>query len=270
MSVGEAWPHGPKSCDAFLPTNQEVAMRKSLVRVTIVPFVVVLIVACTAIRKRLVGIPGSPTVEGSRAVTDGGIKVPGWSGKIDPAEQKAGMTIADARFTEEAGAFHVTTGPAVSYWKTDANIAGNYTVSATFNEPKFMNLNSHPHPYGVFIAGNDMGTVNQTAFYCGAYGDGRFIARGFGPEPFRLNGLFGDKNRAVHKAPAKGQPVTQNIALSVRDDKVACSINGVSVATYDKAALVGPKRLKALDGSYGLRLAHNTDVLVTNFKAEQQ
>ena len=245
-------------------------MRKIWVRVSIASFVVVLIVGCIAIRRRLVGIPGSPTVEGSRAVTDGGIKVPGWSGKIDPAEQKAGMTIADARFAEEAGALHVTTGPAVSYWKTEDHIAGNYTVSATFNEPKFMNLNSHPHPYGVFIAGNDMSTANQTALYCGAYGDGRFIARGFGPEPFRLNGLFGEKNGAVHKAPAKGQPVMQDIALSVKGDTVTCSINGSAVATYDKASLVGPKKLKNLNGSYGLRLAHNTDVLVTTFKAEQQ
>jgi len=245
-------------------------MRKTWVLASIASFVVVLIVGYTVIRKRLVGIPGSPTVEGSRAVTDGGIKVPGWSGRIDPAEQKAGMTIADARFAKEAGALHVTTGPAVNYWKTDDHIAGNYTVSAMFNEPKFMNLNSHPHPYGVFIAGNDMGTANQTAFYCGAYGDGRFIARGFGPEPFRLNGLFGDKNEAVHKAPAEGQPVTQDIALSVKGDTVTCSINGSSVATYDRASLVGPKRLKTLNGSYGLRLAHNTDVLVTNFKAEQQ
>jgi hypothetical protein len=115
-----------------------------------------------------------------------------------------------------------------------------------------------------------MNTVNQTAFYCGAYGDGRFIARGFGPEPFRLNGLFGDKSEAVHRAPAKGLPVMQDIALSVKGDKVICSINGSAVATYDEATLVGPKRLKTLDGSYGLRFAHNTDVLVTKVKAEQQ
>ena len=28
----------------------------------------------------------------------------------------------------------------------------------------------HPHPYGVFIAGNDMGTPDQTDLYCAAYG----------------------------------------------------------------------------------------------------
>jgi len=245
-------------------------MRKTRVRVLIAFVVVVFIVGFAVIRKRLVGLPGSPTVDGSRAVIDGGIKVPCWNGKIDAAEQAAGMTLADARFSEEAGAFHITTGPAVTYWKTGEMLTNDYIVKATFTEPKFMNLNSHAHPYGIFIGGNDMGTSVQSAFYCGAYGDGRFIARGFGPEPFRLNGLFGDKNPAIHKALGKGQPVEQDIALSVTGNKVVCSINGAAVGTYDSSSLVGPKRLKALSGAYGLRLAHNTDVLVTNFKAEQQ
>ena len=47
-----------------------------------------------------------------------------------------------------------------------------------------MNLNSHPRPYGVFIGGNDMGTPSQTELYCAASGNGKFIVRGFGPEPF--------------------------------------------------------------------------------------
>lgn len=245
-------------------------MRKTWVLVLTASLVVIAIIGCTVIRKRLVGLPGSPTVEGSRAVTDGGIKVTGWDGKIDAAEQKAGMSLQDARFSEDAGALHITTGPAVTYWRTGAILTNDYTVKATFTEPRFMNLNSHAHPYGIFIGGNDMGTSVQTGFYCGAYGDGRFIARGFGPEPFRLNGLFGDKNPAIHKAPSKGQAVTQDIALSVAGNQVVCSINGTAVGTYDKLSLLGSKRLKALNGAYGLRLAHNTDVLVTNFAAEQR
>ena len=35
-----------------------------------------------------------------------------------------------------------------------------------------MNLNTHPHPYGVFIGGNDMGTADQTDLSCSAYGNG--------------------------------------------------------------------------------------------------
>jgi hypothetical protein len=35
------------------------------------------------------------------------------------------------------------------------------------------------------------------------------------------------------------------------------------VASYDKGALVTDGKLKSTDGSYGLRFAHNTEVLVT-------
>ena len=51
-----------------------------------------------------------------------------------------------------------------------------------------MGLNDHPHPYGVFIGGNDLGTDNQRYLYCAAYGNGNFIVRGFGPAAFQMNG----------------------------------------------------------------------------------
>ena len=135
-----------------------------------------------------VGFAGSPTADGSRAVTDGGIKISGWEGKIDASEEKAGMTINDAKLSQEGNAIHVITGPAVTYWKTGDKASGDYTVKATFREPKYMNLNTHPHPYGLFIAGNDMGTAAQTELYCAASGNGNFIVRGFGPAPFQMNG----------------------------------------------------------------------------------
>ena len=40
----------------------------------------------------------------------------------------------------------------------------------------------------------------------------------------------------MHKAAGKGQPVTQEIAVSVKGDKVECAINGTMVGSYDKAA----------------------------------
>jgi len=215
-----------------------------------------------AARGGRIGGPGSPTADGSRAVTDGGIKVAGWMGQIDAAETTAGMTINDQKLTQEGNALHVTTGPATTYWKNDAKASGDYTVKATFNEPKYMNLNTHPHPYGVFIGGNDMGTPNQTLLYCAAYGNGNFIVRGFGPAPFQMNGR-GEANDAVHKAAGPGQPVTQEVALSVKGGKVECSINGTVVASYDKSALVADGKLKSTDGAYGVRFAHNTDVLVS-------
>ena len=63
------------------------------------------------------------------------------------------------------------------YVLNPANTAsGNYTVTATFDEPKYMNLNDHPHPYGIMIAGNGLGTDNQSYLYCAAWGSA-FIVR---------------------------------------------------------------------------------------------
>ena len=202
-------------------------------------------------------------METSRSVPGGGISAPGWTGKIDANAEKAGQTIKDDKLSKEGNTLDVTTGPAVTYWNPADKASGDYTVSATFNEAKYMNLNSHPHPYGIFIGGNDMGTAQQSYLYCAAYGNGHFIVRGFGPEPFQMNGR-GEENDAVHKASAPGEPVTQKIALSVKGNRVDCSINGSVVASYDKSAVVMAGRLKSTDGIYGIRFAHNTEGAVTD------
>jgi len=86
--------------------------------------------------------------------------------------------------------------------------------------------------------------------------------RGFnGDSTFRLNGR-GDANPAIHKAAGVGSPVTQEIALSVKGDKVECAINGTVVGTYDKSAVVGPNKLTSTDGVYGIRFGHNTEATV--------
>lgn len=201
--------------------------------------------------------------DASRAVAGGGISVPGWTGKIDANEERAGRTLNDARLAREGNVLHVTTGPAVTYWNPANRASGEYTVKATFTEAKFMGLNDHPHPYGIVIAGNDLGTDRQSLLYCAAYGNGVFIVRGFGPAPFRMNGGRGEAHDAVHKAAGPGQPVTQEIALSVKGDKVECAVNGTVVASYPKADLVQAGRLKSTDGVYGIRFGHNTEATVS-------
>jgi len=209
---------------------------------------------------------GARGQDASRTVEGGGISVAGWAGKVDPNEAKNGQTVDNAKFAKMGDGFHVTTGPAITYWNAENKATGNYTVKATFTEPKFMNLNSHPHPYGIVIAGNDMGTDNQTFLYCSAYGNGNFIVRGFGPAPFQMNGgRQGQMSDAVHKAAGPGEPVTQEIALSVKGDKIECAVNGTVVATYDKSEVVGEGKLKSTDGLYGIRFGHNTEAHVAGF-----
>ena len=198
--------------------------------------------------------------EQNRAVQGGGVFAKGWEGRGDK-----GADFKQAKMTEEGGTFHVTTGPAVTYWNPANKASGDYTVKATFNEPKYMNLNDHPHPYGIFIGGNDLGTDQESLLYCEAYGNGTFIVRGFGPAAFAMGGRRPTANEAVHKAAGQNEPVTQEIAMSVKGDKVSCAINGTTVATYDKSEVVGSGKLKSTDGVYGFRFAHNTEGTVSGF-----
>ncbi|MEP6789639.1 MAG: hypothetical protein ABJB40_14465 [Acidobacteriota bacterium] len=215
-----------------------------------------------------IGLTSVSAQEGdSTKVAGGGVLVNGWTGQVDAKEKTAGLTLNNAKLVKDGKALHVTTGPATTYWNPKNTAKGDYTVSATFFEPKYMNLNDHPHPYGIMIAGNDLGTDQQSYLYCAAYGNGTFIVRGFGgPTPFQMGGRAPIANAAVNKAAGKNQPVSQIIAISVRGPKVECSINNTVVASYDKSALVTTGKLKSTDGVYGIRFAHNTDATVTNLK----
>ena len=210
-------------------------------------------------------VAGATTVlaqDASRAVAGGGISMAGWAGKIDASEAGKGAKLEDSKLAKMGNDMHVTTGPAVAYWNPANKATGDYTVKAKFTESKYMGLNDHPHPYGIMIAGNDLGTDTQSYLYCAAYGNGTFIVRGFGPAPFRMNGGRGEANDAINKAAGKDQPVTQEIAMSVKGDDVTCAINGKVVGTYKKADVVGAGKLKSTDGVWGVRFGHNTDAHV--------
>jgi len=219
-----------------------------------------------ALAAALVAPAVSSAQDASKAVAGGGISAPGWMGKVDAREATGGAKIEDTKLVTMGPGLHVTTGPAAVYWNPANTASGNYTVTAKFTEREFMGLNDHAHPYGIFIGGNDMGTDNQSLLYCAAYGNGNFIVRGFGPAAFALNGgRQGQVSEAVNKAAAKGQPVTQEIALKVSADKIECLINGKVAGTFPKADVVAAGKLKSTDGIYGLRFGHNTDAHVAGF-----
>jgi hypothetical protein len=108
--------------------------------------------------------------------------------------------------------------------------------------------------------------------YCAAYGDGRFIVRAF-PTAFAPLGAAGRRpaaNEAVKKAAAKGEPVTQQISMSLKGSRVTCNINGAEVANLSKDELVGAGKLDSIQGNVGIRVSHNVDVNVTDFKVTKQ
>lgn len=175
------------------------------------------------------GAQGDP----DRVIPGGGIHIAGWQGIVDASSIRQGRVLNDAKLAQEGNALHVTTGPAVTYWNPANRASGDFTVSATFLEPRFMALNSHPHSYGIFIGGNDMDTDRRSLVYCVAYGDGQALIRGFAPAVFTLPRA--SPNPAVHKAAAVGQPVTQEIAWRVKGGRAECLVNGTVITGFGMA-----------------------------------
>lgn len=195
-------------------------------------------------------------------VPNGGIRGAGWQGRPDPG---TGAT-NDASFDVKGSDIEIHTGPQMLYWNTANKMTGDYTVSATITEPKYMSSMDHPHPYGVFIAGNDLDGANATALYCAVYGNGNVIVRAFPTSFAPTSSRRPAASDAAHKAAGKGESVTQTVSMSVKGDTVTCDVNGKNVATMKKADLVGEGKLKSLDGYAGIRVAHNVDVNVKDFK----
>lgn len=206
--------------------------------------------------------PAAGAMESDRKVAGGGITAAGWQGKVDAAAAKQGGTINDSKFAEEGGALHLTVGPAASYWNPANTAAGDYTVKATFKEAK--QTFSHPHPFGLFIGGNKLGTDQQSLMYCVAYRDGGYLVRRFNGD-VATTVVKKTPNDAVAKAAADA-PVTQDIEWRVKGNRVECAVNGTVVVGFDKAEVAGEGKLESTDGVYGIRSAHNTDVVVSGLK----
>ena len=196
--------------------------------------------------------------EADRKVAGGGITAKGWTGKVDAAAAKQGKTINDSKVMEMGKDLHIAAGPAAVYWNPANAATGNYTVRATFREGKM--TADHPHPYGLFIGGSKLDTDTPNLLYCVAYGTGEVLVRGFS-EGKVMTVSKRAPNAAANKAAEGG--VTQEIAWNVKGDTAECLVNGKVAASFPKADIVGPGKLESTDGIYGLRVAHNVDVVVS-------
>jgi len=201
-----------------------------------------------------------------RAVAGGGVKVPGWTGKVDSKSAAQGRTLNDSKFEQQGDAIHMAIGPAAYYYNPANTVKGDFTVKATFTEPK--QDFSHPHPMGLFIGGSKLGTADQALMYCVAYRNGTFLIRRFNGDTV-TQVVPRTPNDAVHKAATPADPVTQEIAWVVKGGKADCLINGTSVWSSPVADLVGAGKLESTDGVWGIRVSHNMDLSVAKMGASK-
>lgn len=204
--------------------------------------------------------------DADRSVKDGGIKVDGWTGRVDRRPMSQGKTVADSRFTAVDGGFRLSIGPAASYW-SDANTAtGNYEVKATFKEHKM--AASHPHSYGVFIGGANLEADTETLLYCIVYGNGTYSVKTFhGANVTTL--VDRAEHTALHKADANGES-TNEIGWTVVGGKPSCVVNGTVVKSFERGDVVAADKLGSTDGIYGIRVSHNLELTVTGLAMKRK
>lgn len=187
-----------------------------------------------------------------RAVGGSGIQVKGWQGRTDRSEQK----ISDVKFVQMGTGYHLTSGPHVVLWNTEAMATGDYTVSARITKTP-RSTSTHEESYGVFIGGTDMNGPRQNYLYCVVFGTGNVMVRHRdGGETHTLLGKTA--NAAVSKAGER--PATDDVALWVKGGRVGCSVNGTEVFSAARTDMIGPGKLVSTDGVFGIRASHNLDL----------
>jgi hypothetical protein len=206
-------------------------------------------------------IPVVHAQDADRKVAGGGITAKGWQGRVDTGN-KQGLTINDSKFAPEGSGFHISTGAAGIYWNPANTAKGDYTVKATFKEPK-QTIN-HPHPYGVFIAGKNLDSDKPSYVYCVAYRDGTYIVRQFTDGQVSTI-MKKTPHAAIDKATGPEDDVTQEVGWTVKGQKADCTVNGQVVHSIDRGDPAGTVKLDTTDGITGISLSHNSDVSVPNF-----
>ncbi|HET9441637.1 MAG TPA: hypothetical protein VFO52_15780 [Longimicrobiales bacterium] len=175
----------------------------------------------------------------------------GWSARLD----KENATSAP-KFVAMGDGFHATTGPAAIFWNAEHNMTGDFRISATFTQTK---APTHPEAYGLFVGGKNLDKENVDYGYLVVRGDGKYmIKHRAGTEVHTIQDWT--EHPKLNKQDAAGK-ATNTLAIELSGDQVKMLVNGEEVKRWERSYW------NAI-GQAGLRINHNLDVHVSDFKVE--
>ena len=204
---------------------------------------------------------GAQAKDPDKPVADGGVKVAGWTGRIDPQAAKAGRNISEAKVVSMGNGFHVTSGPAAIYWNPANTASGNYTVGASFSQTKAA---AHAEAYGILIGGNDLDSPNQHYLYFVVRQDGKYLINHRANDSTIHKIVDWTANDAVKPIDASGK-ATNALSIVVAPDKVNFVVNGVQVNSLPRAQVDMGGPGTGTTGIAGVRVNHNLDVHIDGF-----
>ena len=191
-----------------------------------------------------------------KIVANGGVHVAGWTGRIDPRAATQGRKITEASFTSMGSGIHVTAGPAAIYWNPANSPTANYSVKATFNQTK---ASTHPEGYGLFMAGHDLDSANQSYLYFLVRQDGKFLINHRADDNTVHKIVDWTENAAVKAIDAAGK-ASNALAINVDATDVHFLVNGTEVHKIARSTLDSGRGHSGTTGIAGIRVNHNLDV----------
>jgi hypothetical protein len=174
----------------------------------------------------------------------------GWSMRLDRANVPA-----QPKFEVMGEGFHVTSGPAAIYYKTTP-VTGDFRISATFIQ---MKAPTHPEAYGLIVGGKNLNEASQEYGYLIVRGDGKYsIKHRAGAEVHTIQDWT--EHAKVNKQDEAGK-ATNTLTIEAIGDKVRMLVNGEELKSWERSYWQA-------NGLVGLRINHNLDVHVSDFKVE--
>ena len=185
----------------------------------------------------------------------------GWKVHIDKSQNaqdpddKSGVM-----FMAMGKGFHVSGGPAGTYWHPSNTGTGNFTAKGTFTLVKPSN---HTNYYGLVFAGNALDGPAQSYTYFVIAQNGTFLIKQRSGEQ-TSDVLRATKHAAIKMPDNTGRSVNV-LQVRVAGDTISYVVNDTVVHTTPKSGATAKT-----DGIVGFRVNHVTEVMVDGFEVQKR
>lgn len=182
----------------------------------------------------------------------------GWKVRIDRSTDVSDPDdTPDLTVMRMGNGFHVTGGPAGTFWNPEHTASGNYTVRATFN---LMKPSGHVNFYGLVFGGSNLEGAQQRYAYFLVAQNGMYIIRHRDGET--VENVQGRTAHDAVRQPGDTGRSTNDLEVRVAGDTVTFVVNGTTVHTAPRSAM-------PTDGLAGVRVNHVLDVHIENFEVRR-
>jgi hypothetical protein len=185
----------------------------------------------------------------------------GWRVRVDRSQSAQDPDdTPQLKFMTMGKGFHVTGGPAGTFWNPANTAMGDFTASASF---RLMKPSGHTNFYGLIFGGSDLEGAAQDYIYFLVAQNGNYLVR------HRAGEMVNDvqpstPHQAVRQPGADGQS-TNALEVRVAGNTISYVINGTVVHTTPKSGATAKT-----DGIVGVRVNHLLDVQVDGFQVQKR